>query len=522
MKQFAILNTLMLFLCCCSTATTQIDNARIYNPTAYIADFVHAVQIDETFHIFGHGTSDNPFNDFDLFHLTINDDLDICDTFIYKSITPNISDYRSQNNIIVNGDTIISTSINPGTVFISSLSDGYLSSIELPFHVERSPYPTSIKSTQDKIIVLTTLYDDSTSKNFNRVFIFTKALQLVSWFDINENEVLSFRDFTIADDELVLIGSQRTGAASSDTFTTKIVVKNISLDGEILSTTYPLEDNLNGLVNDIIYSDGNFIFSYLDYVKSPTNTPGFIQLLARPSIAMIDQNYNVVWDHKVGRDKYSWRNNSRRMTRSHEDDATILVGSQATYSEQDSFPPGDTLTYDGEYAQVEGFITKVMDTGEIAWTRQYAYNDRPWTKTQFNSVVAIDQDRYAITGRVDGLPPDFEPLTSGLFMIVDDEGCAEPGCGESTSNIKLVIPSIDNKLLVYPNPVTDLLTISHDINEDAIYSLYNDAGALVKSEYIKKGQYILIIDMSSLPSGTFTCTRKSKMHAAKSNRVIKI
>ncbi|MCD4834378.1 MAG: T9SS type A sorting domain-containing protein [Bacteroidales bacterium] len=98
------------------------------------------------------------------------------------------------------------------------------------------------------------------------------------------------------------------------------------------------------------------------------------------------------------------------------------------------------------------------------------------------------------------------------IVFVQDEDTKEiyqTGFTEEFSTITSVDEIIDNILsidyIVYPNPVKEILSVKlyKSLTYDININVYNSVGALVKSNKLAKGNYLLELDTNDLPSGVY-------------------
>jgi hypothetical protein len=133
------------------------------------------------------------------------------------------------------------------------------------------------------------------------------------------------------------------------------------------------------------------------------------------------------------------------------------------------------------------------------------------TGSTTNSICAglsVDQENNAIiTGQLYGTNADIDPSSATLnFSSVGNNDCfvikynssGQLWVNDTTSTTTGINDQFQSKLLVFPNPSTDLINIQSASNEQFTYDIYNSLGSIVIS-----GQCYNEVDVSKLPIGTY-------------------
>jgi len=123
------------------------------------------------------------------------------------------------------------------------------------------------------------------------------------------------------------------------------------------------------------------------------------------------------------------------------------------------------LTGEAAYYTQPGFILKINPQGEVEWYRDYVCFpentvNTPWTK--FYSITPTPDGGFIIGGEYYSPPSSMFPsgVQKGLAVKVDACGCLEEDCnpdcynGYSTQTIEAMLAG------VYPNPASDVVTVS--------------------------------------------------------------
>ena len=96
-----------------------------------------------------------------------------------------------------------------------------------------------------------------------------------------------------------------------------------------------------------------------------------------------------------------------------------------------------------------------------------------------------------------------------MLIKTDRYGCVVPGChigSDTTGTIQLAHPG---SLMLYPNPVSDVLYIYDDIGGECSYTISDMSGRILSTwtGYLKDHTYIL--DTGGFSPGIYVIVRKS-------------
>ncbi|GJM34658.1 MAG: hypothetical protein DHS20C18_36590 [Saprospiraceae bacterium] len=131
----------------------------------------------------------------------------------------------------------------------------------------------------------------------------------------------------------------------------------------------------------------------------------------------------------------------------------LVVGVQ-----QDSYGNGDPL--EENLTDVGGYIVKVSPEGELLWQRLIIHPDLPTFLElhEINDVAETQDGGFIMVGRsADWTGTEAVP-SQGWLLKVDEYGCLVPGC-HLVSGEEEVVDNPQPKLLLYPNPVQDVLNV---------------------------------------------------------------
>lgn len=221
--------------------------------------------------------------------------------------------------------------------------------------------------------------------------------------------------------------------------------------------------------------DGNWI--YVTYAFIPIS--GQIDDWSlRPKIVCRDSNYNLVWE--------SYLSNFESKTN------RIL---------------DITPTSDGNYLAIGKWtwytipsICKFSPNGDVIWSFYDPEAPIFDGDSYLGGVVELPSGSVVAAGYVE----DYNLNKAyGLLIKLDKNGCIDTLCGGMIGTYETELVS---KIKIYPNPVSDILTISNPIGEKI--EIFDIAGRLIKTEPVNnETQTIHIQDM---PNGVYTVRMQEK------------
>ncbi|GJM33411.1 MAG: hypothetical protein DHS20C18_24120 [Saprospiraceae bacterium] len=130
----------------------------------------------------------------------------------------------------------------------------------------------------------------------------------------------------------------------------------------------------------------------------------------------------------------------------------LVVGVQ-----QDSYGNGDPL--EENLTDIGGYVVKVSPEGELLWQRLIIHPDLPTFIELHNiyDVAETPDGGFIMVGRsTDWSGTEAVPI-QGWLLKVDEYGCLVPGCHLVSAAEK--VEKSPPKLLLYPNPVQDVLNV---------------------------------------------------------------
>ncbi|MBI1228444.1 MAG: T9SS type A sorting domain-containing protein [Bacteroidetes bacterium] len=160
----------------------------------------------------------------------------------------------------------------------------------------------------------------------------------------------------------------------------------------------------------------------------------------------------------------------------------------------------DLLDYDLGFG---GWVFAFTQSGELLWQR-YIVDQHflPEKLGWFSGVVELDDGRLAMTGTID------TPADVDIWLVVlDSEGCLEPGCmGEFQGYVSGIDSPVDNDtpISIFPNPTSgSFITLKgadfmNGNAEQFTINIYDVVGRLVRSQPAREQ-----IDVAGLSCGNY-------------------
>jgi len=147
-----------------------------------------------------------------------------------------------------------------------------------------------------------------------------------------------------------------------------------------------------------------------------------------------------------------------------------------------------------------GLVLKMSSSGEVLWTRKYQHPDFMDINIIYSVVDMFESENGDLTflGNIFPLisPQEmwlFKTNSNGCFL---DENCDEEVLYTSNSDI-----SVESDLLVYPNPVEDILFITSEKEKINHLEIFDLRGSLVVKQLIKSSS--ASINLAGIISGCY-------------------
>ena len=229
--------------------------------------------------------------------------------------------------------------------------------------------------------------------------------------------------------------------------------------------------------------DGNIICG-TTFSDTCWGSSGWLSLI---NVVKITNNNVIVWDKKYGvRKRFLGLNKIRVLP----DGSIIATG---VYDHITDYTRNNV-----------GWILKTDSAGNEEWYREYQLLYEYKSNNTLYNVIPAPDNGYIACGSVWPYPPDTGTQDSWVLKV-DSLGCEAPDqcwVGQDEIWVKTFTP--DKPFIVYPNPVTDKLTIEFHINpEGAEIEILNLTGQAMITTRISPNRDILELDVSQLPKGLY-------------------
>ncbi len=169
------------------------------------------------------------------------------------------------------------------------------------------------------------------------------------------------------------------------------------------------------------------------------------------------------------------------------------------------------------------FMMKLDAEYNLLWKRiyvpeGYAELDASPAQCQLNDFVENEDGSITALGRVymyTGTGPQGGYIQDSYLIRVDSLGCLVSGCEVGITEFEP-----NPKLLVYPNPTNDAVTIEFALKDDWIIDIYNSQGQLVLQRQFNHFNKCTL-DLQSLTSGFYTLKCTNGSESVFTNKIIK-
>jgi len=147
-----------------------------------------------------------------------------------------------------------------------------------------------------------------------------------------------------------------------------------------------------------------------------------------------------------------------------------------------------------------GYISKISNSGSVIWRHHYRHPDYLGENTLYSIQDIIEEENGDITcmGAVFPLPAQKELW---LFKI-NEHGCfGGSECEEEVITSTRTTAKIPTDIIVYPNPVKDILYVESQDIAITTLTIYDMRGMLLSTHTITPGHEE--VNVESLPCGTY-------------------
>jgi hypothetical protein len=165
------------------------------------------------------------------------------------------------------------------------------------------------------------------------------------------------------------------------------------------------------------------------------------------------------------------------------------------------------------------YLWKVSETGDSLWSRYYQIVQN---KTDFHQIQDIERcpdGGYVFVGEAqDEDPEEGEPSQQAWIFKVDEYGCLIPGC-QLLDDVEEP-PHEKVQYQVYPNPVSDWLSVYVNDSRISQLSLVDAQGRLLQSTQAQRAQTTYLISVQDYPPGIYFLQGYSAQELLFSEKII--
>ena len=257
--------------------------------------------------------------------------------------------------------------------------------------------------------------------------------------------------------------------------------------------------------------DGNYLCAWADNWIKTTNV-GHYNLNPDATIwfAKIAPDGNKIWEKNIVEDIQIWGT-----------EEVIYVMDQMI-----RLP-------DGNFALISiDQIIKINQNAEVIWARRVRPPELINTPEQYSEFyikgISVTSDGgFICTGELQIDPGDIYPeyMQTGFALKLDEYGCLEEGCQEDDPLVSVEVPVLsEHKLLIYPNPANEYVTIDYTVSKsdaaDLSIIITDILGQQVYQEKLSYPQDEVIIMTNQLPQGQYFCILKDSNEVIKTDKFI--
>jgi hypothetical protein len=223
--------------------------------------------------------------------------------------------------------------------------------------------------------------------------------------------------------------------------------------------------------------DGNWLYTTSEFIP----IPDFDDYGLHPKIVCRDSNFNLVWE---------------RYLESYPSSINYSIDLQGT-SDANYIVVGRNVL---GFSTFGSFIYKFNPNGEGIW--QFMNNCEPIEHCDqvLGGVTELPGGSIVAAGYVENFA---EGKAYGLLIKLDKNGCIDTLCSSTTGTYEVELAS---KIKVYPNPTSDIITITNPIG--STIEVFDMTGRLVRSESVNGG--VQTVSLQGVPSGAYVVRMQEK------------
>lgn len=132
----------------------------------------------------------------------------------------------------------------------------------------------------------------------------------------------------------------------------------------------------------------------------------------------------------------------------------------------------------GDFGYFVAWIFRASSSGEILWERNFTTASAAIYEPRLQDLVELPDGRIAAVGySQNGFFPNGFPNLDVWLVVVDENGCLEPGCGgDVVVNAREAAKPLAPTWTIQPNPARDVLHFTLPIDDLTKIMIYNSQG----------------------------------------------
>ena len=208
---------------------------------------------------------------------------------------------------------------------------------------------------------------------------------------------------------------------------------------------------INGVNHLIKTKDGGYLLGTADGLEIPDFGGGTSRMAFDCLVFKLDSARNMLWQRPLRANSYSV---SARVERLIElEDSTIM----AFAITPDTFWSVSENRWRYQYNLL---VAHISPDGDSLWSNQYYYfNEQSYASHFIYDVERTFDSGYLCVGEAKGTDGQGGAYQQGWLLKLDSMGCLVPGCRGRVMNTVEQLDEPEANLLLYPNPVTDYLSV---------------------------------------------------------------
>jgi type IX secretion system substrate protein len=481
----------------------------------------------DSFILIGHGTNDNPYNSLG----TLFTEFDREGNIKTSSFTLDSNRYRlyyNMNAVVL--DTFLYTTFGGTSPFQLLKFNIHNGRIEKRISLENQlvdngyfdSYSLALIDSQN--VLINCLIYNKNQKLMTQLSIYNIEYDTFSY---HFNQHLSYdqiiTDVVKSEEGYILSGYLRLGNPNDSEYISKALVIWLNEDFVEKRRYVSDGDSLEGLGFDMVLNDNKSIIATncVGHHIDPFSSNHFVIPVWRPSIYSVDSVGNLLWQTEMGYSHFGEVHCIfNALVPSNSRDGFIAVGAQTNFSALEYYLGDDTLNEKGEVFRFDALIAKVSNSGDSLWSRHLYTSNFLYSNAILIDIIPDPEGGYILTGWANKHPytPD-KPAVYTWLISIDEFGCIVPGCHEI---VKTEDVSLPNKMLLHPNPTSDVLFIYQQEGESMHYRVLNSKGEIIEEFQIKNAESTFMLNVSNYGPGVYYLVKINEHSSYRTEKWIKI